>query len=247
MFRIISTLASNVLTISDLEKRINNWRLDNSSDKAMYDSVTTLFDLLQRSMMNKNFNQAIDYPELFRVAVGRIQRIPNLPHFIYKSLNESRLRIRDTDEIDELIVILIGALNPYVGFKQRKGIRDSGIPNHSKVFAIEYKPQNVAPPILHDSCSPPPKTETKNKNKGNQNQNSSRPNSAGNTPNVKRKGNLKGKAVLLSLGLKERDTYRSPEIHCPKNLNSISVASVISVAIRAIQARNAALIPKKLR
>ncbi len=37
MFRIISILASNVLTISDLEKKINEWKLDNSSDKAMYE------------------------------------------------------------------------------------------------------------------------------------------------------------------------------------------------------------------
>ncbi len=89
-------------------------------------------------------------------------------------------------------------LNPYVGFKQRKVIRGSGIPNHSKVFAIEYKPQNVAPPILHDSCRPPPKTETKIINKNQKgNQNSSRPNSAGNTPNVKRKGNFKRKSRFI--------------------------------------------------
>jgi hypothetical protein len=141
LFKMISVLASNVLTISDLEKHINAWVCDNSTDKTMYKSITTLMDLLKRSMQNTNRDQPIKYPELFRTAIGRIQRIPNIPNFLYKSLNEGRLRIRDTDSISELNNILIGCMNPYIGYKSKKNKQDSmGVPNH-KVFAIEYKPQ----------------------------------------------------------------------------------------------------------
>ncbi len=165
LFKMISVLASNVLTISDLEKHINAWVCDNSTDKTMYKSITTLMDLLKRSMQNTNRDQPIKYPELFRVAIGRIQRIPNLPNFLYKSLNEGRLRIRDTDTISELNNILIGCMNPYIGYKNKnKNKQDSmGIPNNQRVFAIEYKPQKVQEPILHDSCTPPKVVKDKQK------------------------------------------------------------------------------------
>jgi hypothetical protein len=152
MFKMISTLASNVLTISDLERKINDWHLDNSTDKAMYKSITVLIDLLTRSMMNRNGNQPINYPELFKAAIGRIQRVSDLPHFTYKALTEGRLRIRDTDSIAELNDILIGALNPYIGYKAKQNNRlDSWIPHQSRVFGMEYESQEVA----QGSCETP--------------------------------------------------------------------------------------------
>ena len=46
LFKVISVLASNILTISDLEKAINGWTLNNADDCTMYKSLTTLLDLL---------------------------------------------------------------------------------------------------------------------------------------------------------------------------------------------------------
>ncbi len=101
IFAIVSVMSNRILTISEIEKRINAWTLDNSSDNTLYKSVTTLIDLLRRSLEHGNGHEPIKNPELFRQAITRIQR-DKLPKIVYDNLNEARIRIRDTDSIPEL-------------------------------------------------------------------------------------------------------------------------------------------------
>jgi hypothetical protein len=120
MFNMVSTMASRVMTITMIEKSINAWQLDNSTDVSMYRCVTALIDLLKRSMEHRNRDESVKYPELFRMAITRIQR-ENIPKMVYDSLNEARLRIRDTDPVPELNRILLGSLNRYIGMKKPQG------------------------------------------------------------------------------------------------------------------------------
>ena len=198
LFKVISVLASNILTISDLEKAINGWTLNNTDDRTMYKSLTTLLDLLKRSMEHRNRDAPINYPELFRQAITRIQRDPHLPVFVHKALNEGRLRIRDTDRIPDLNQIIVGSLNGYIGMKPKNIVKTGGIANGgkkesiSKVYALEYNPTQVTPSILHDSCTPPKTQQTQQSNGTQKKQNpknappiSSK--SAPSTPNTKKK------------------------------------------------------------
>ncbi len=67
----ISVMASKILTISDLEKAINNWKLDNTSDVNMYRSLTHLIDLLKRSSEHRDRDAPLHNPEIFRQAIVR--------------------------------------------------------------------------------------------------------------------------------------------------------------------------------
>ena len=112
IFAIVSTMSNSVLTITEIEKRINSWTIDNTTDTTMYKSITALLDLICRSQEHRSGNTPIRYPEVFRQTITRIQR-EKLPKVIYDNLNEARIRIRDSDPIPELNNILIGALNRY--------------------------------------------------------------------------------------------------------------------------------------
>ena len=135
LYQVISVLASQILTIPQCENLINKWRLDNSTDKNMYKSLTSLMNLLKRSMAHRNRDSPVQLPELFKQLITRIQRDPNLPAFIYTKLNEARLRIRDTDKLPELNQILLGSLNAYIGFKPKNENRSPGaaMPENYKV------------------------------------------------------------------------------------------------------------------
>ena len=111
LFSMISVMASKILTISDLEKAINNWKLDNTSDVNMYRSLTHLIDLLKRSSEHRDRDAPLHNPEIFRQAITCIQRDSGLPMQLSKSLNEARLKIRDTDTMPELNNILVGCMN----------------------------------------------------------------------------------------------------------------------------------------
>ena len=67
-------MASHAMTITELEKRINSWSLDNSRDVSMHRGITTINDLLQRSIELRNRDDPIQYPDLFGIAITRIQR-----------------------------------------------------------------------------------------------------------------------------------------------------------------------------
>jgi hypothetical protein len=48
LFLMISTLATSSLTLTDLEKAINAWRLDRSSQDVLFTSIMDLHSLLDR-------------------------------------------------------------------------------------------------------------------------------------------------------------------------------------------------------
>ena len=165
----VSTMANRVLTITDIEKKINAWVLDNTTDITMYRSVTALVDLLRRSMEHRNRDEPIKYPELFRQAITRIQR-EKIPKMIHDNLNEARLRIRDTDPVPELNRILLGALNRYIGMKPPK---QNTLPNLKqlttpKVYALDYQPQSTQ--ITQVATPSPTQGNPGNPGKKNQNQ-----------------------------------------------------------------------------
>jgi hypothetical protein len=147
LYQVISVLASKILTISDLEKSINSWQLDNSSDKNLVNSVAILMDLLTRSAQHRDRDTQIRHPELFRQAISRIQRDTQMPAHICKALSEARLRIRDNDSMPELNTILFGALNPYIGWKPRgkQSSSQGAIPKVNKVNEKDKKKEQKKP------------------------------------------------------------------------------------------------------
>lgn len=160
IFAIVSVMSNRILTISEIEKRINAWTLDNSSDNTLYKSVTTLIDLLRRSLEHGNGHEPIKNPELFRQAITRIQR-DKLPKIVYDNLNEARIRIRDTDSIPELTRTIVGALNRYIGMKTPKSTtvptshKVATVAPVQKVYALEYHPK-----ITNAPAKPSPPTQT---------------------------------------------------------------------------------------
>ena len=188
LYQVISVLAPSILTISDLEKAINKWHLDNSSDKMLVNTVTQLIDLLIRSAQHRNRDAEVDYPEIFRQAIGRIQRDDGIPHDIYQALSEARIRIRQSNTIPELNNYLFGALNPFIGRQPKKGknqnqnasqgaipkvnkVDGGGKNKKNKVKAIEQAPpppqQPQQPPVQQDSKGGQSKQDGNAKNKQN--------------------------------------------------------------------------------
>ncbi len=159
IFAIVSVMSNRILTISEIEKRINAWTLDNSSDNTLYKSVTTLIDLLRRSLEHGNGHEPIKNPELFRQAITRIQR-DKLPKIVYDNLNEARIRIRDTDSIPELTRTIVGALNRYIGMKTPKSTtvptshKVATVAPVQKVYALEYHPKITNPQYLAVMINP---------------------------------------------------------------------------------------------
>ena len=136
LYQVISVLAPSILTISDLERSINKWQLENKNAETLMNSVTQLIDLLIRSAQHRDRDQAVRYPEIFRQAIGRIQRDESLPHDIHQALAAARIKVRDEDTVPQLNNYLFGALNPYIGRQPRNKQKSSStgaIPKVSKV------------------------------------------------------------------------------------------------------------------
>jgi hypothetical protein len=151
MFAVISTYSDQVYTRAELEKKINQWTLNNSSHRALRQSVVALLELLQKTTDHDFMN---DKPELFRLCITRIQ-MEKLPMVIHTALNEARMKIRSTDTMVDLTQTLLAALNRYVGMKPPKG-------SAAKLEAARYdsQPQGaVTYPIFPPQLAiPPPAT-----------------------------------------------------------------------------------------
>jgi hypothetical protein len=178
LFSMISVMASKILTISDLEKAINNWKLDNTSDVNMYRSLTHLIDLLKRSSEHRDRDAPLHNPEIFRQAITRIQRDSSLPMQLSKSLNEARLKIRDTDSMPELNNILVGCMNQYIGAKPRNQ-KPQNLPKTHKVnipFPMDLVNTAYPPPNVFQMVSP----QTQQQGKAPQTSKKPAPNQGGN-------------------------------------------------------------------
>ncbi len=152
MFAVISTYSDQVYTRAELEKKINQWTLNNSSHRALRQSVVALLELLQKTTDHDFMN---DKPELFRLCITRIQ-MEKLPVTIHTALNEARMKIRSTDTMVDLTQTLLAALNRSVGMKPPKG-------SAAKLEAArqDFQPQGaMAYPIFPPQLSIPPPTPT---------------------------------------------------------------------------------------
>jgi hypothetical protein len=96
-----------VKTRNDLERDINNWMLDTSSDAKMYESLFNIIHMLTKVSEEKFVEP--DIPALLREVISRIQRQQNVPRIVREKLYEARLRIREEDSLsDGLKTIVAG-------------------------------------------------------------------------------------------------------------------------------------------
>jgi hypothetical protein len=184
MFAVISTYSDQVYTRAELEKKINQWTLNNSSHRALRQSVVALLELLQKTTDHDFMN---DKPELFRLCITRIQ-MEKLPMVIHTALNEARMKIRSTDTMVDLTQTLLAALNRYVGMKPPKGAtaklevaRQDPYSQYHGAVAYPVFPPQLATPI------PPPAMPVPEK-KGNGNRDKRSQGKGGNKQQRDRKG-----------------------------------------------------------
>jgi hypothetical protein len=118
LFLMISTLATSSLTRTDLEKAVNAWRLDSSSQDALFTSVMDLHSLLDRNREDYHQRDACE-PTLFKQIISRITQQPDLPNFICEPLQQALMQIRQMERVSELYTSLIAACNKSVGMKSR--------------------------------------------------------------------------------------------------------------------------------
>jgi hypothetical protein len=78
---------------AELEKKVIQRTLDNSSHGALRQSVVVFLELLQKTTDHDFQN---DKPELFRLCITRIQ-MEKLPVPIHTVLNEARMETKTTD------------------------------------------------------------------------------------------------------------------------------------------------------
>jgi hypothetical protein len=233
MFAVISTYSDQVYTRAELEKKINQWTLNNSSHRALRQSVVALLELLQKTTDHDFMN---DKPELFRLCITRIQ-MEKLPVAIHIALNEARMKIRSTDTMVDLTQTLLAALNRYVGMKPPKGSaakleasRQDSQPQGAMVYPV-FPPQLTMPrpPVptqpQTQNGARPKNNQNKSKNqdqKRNQGQRSrDRSSSRGRTSREDKKKNSRnggGKKPSFVTPWPENKTYMS------KNGNQLSDA-----------------------
>jgi hypothetical protein len=101
---------------AELEKKVIQRTLANSSHGALRQSVVVFLELLQKTTDHDFQN---DKPELFRLCIPRIQ-MEKLPVPIHTVLNEARMKTRSTDMMVALTQTLLAALNHYVGMRPAK-------------------------------------------------------------------------------------------------------------------------------
>ncbi len=95
LFLMISTSATNSLTQTDLEKVIS------SSQEALFASIMDLHSLFDCNREDYHQRDACE-PTLFKQVISRITHRPDLPNFIWESLQQALTRIRQTDRESEL-------------------------------------------------------------------------------------------------------------------------------------------------
>ena len=118
LLSMISTSSNQVYSRHGLEKMINNWRLQNTTENDMYLSLATLGDLLDRNRDDYGFTEP-DPMEMFKSIITIIQRQEGLPKFVQDNLHEARLKIRDTDTPAQMYQILVAACHKYIGMKPK--------------------------------------------------------------------------------------------------------------------------------
>jgi hypothetical protein len=153
MFDIISTYSTSMMTQTELELKINNWKLDTSSLDALIYSATTLIDLYK-----KNASSYISSSDLITTVTARIQSDKSLPPYISTLLTEFRLKIRPDDQMHTLSGGLLACIKRCVRHQQKEQSQahtKNVPPKHVKSLQQSTpKPQSV-PPAQINVIKPP--------------------------------------------------------------------------------------------
>ncbi len=156
---IISTFSTNILTRSALEKALNDWVIDISSENALNLSICDLMDLINK--MRENYHTKPHVPSLMREVITRITR-QNVPRSIKEKLYESRLRIRDEDTLNDCLQTINAVLMQWVGMKSTTRVRTVTLDTKSSADSTSAKPKKETPRVQAvDSASKPANPNSK--------------------------------------------------------------------------------------
>ena len=144
LFKIISTYATHAATKQAIEKKINSWRLPNSSAQEINEALVTLLNLLDKNRDGYGYVEA-DMELLFKEAVKTIiAQNPPLPRGVIDALDASRSTVQYNDPPSEILKVLSAACHRNVGMKtkfQVKAIQEQKQDNTQQFKALTYQPE----------------------------------------------------------------------------------------------------------
>ena len=116
LFRFANLNSSTSLTRGEAETQLEQWHLDTSSSEALATCISKLKRLIAEvaGAEHKGNNRYV-YIEACKKC-----RREKLPAFILRGLDEARLRMDEEHQVDALHAILLAALKPMVGYKQKQ-------------------------------------------------------------------------------------------------------------------------------
>jgi hypothetical protein len=136
MMSLINTMATQVNTRTELEQKINQWRLDRTSETQLYLSIIELLDYLDKIRDGYGFEDAHP-PTLIREAVSIILRQENPPQFIQEKLHTARIQIHDSDGIGEITKILISACLGFLEIRKQRLFHVRSLAFPANVYSIQ--------------------------------------------------------------------------------------------------------------
>ncbi len=161
----ISTFSTSIMTRSALEKAINDWMLDVSSERAMHKSLCQLMDWMNKIRDTYNIGKP-HIPSLMRDVITRVNRQSNIPRVVKEKLQEARLRIRDEDTLNECFQVVFAVLMIWVNMKGGSTAKVKSV----KSFTTDLgkmsldgssTPPKKKPPKVHAVVSSPPVADSK--------------------------------------------------------------------------------------
>jgi hypothetical protein len=115
VFKFSSMTSSTIHTLTELEALIEAWHLNYSSPTALNDSISNLKGLImdRSGKTPENVNQHALYNDMFT----RVRR-EKLPAFVYRSLDESRIRLESETDPVHMHQTFLASLKPLLSYKQ---------------------------------------------------------------------------------------------------------------------------------
>jgi len=112
----ISTFSTNILTRTALEKKINDWKLNVTSERDMNESFCDLVDMLDKNRDDYGKTKT-NIPHVMREAITKIANSAAVPRVVKEKLYEARLKIRDEDSFNECMNLIKAVLMVWVSMK----------------------------------------------------------------------------------------------------------------------------------
>jgi hypothetical protein len=160
LFSTISTFSTSIMTRSALEKAINDWMLDVSSERAM------LMDWINKNRDTYNIGKP-HIPSLMRDVITRVNRQSNIPRVVKEKLQEARLRIRDEDTLNECFQVVIAVLMIWVSMKGGSSTKVKSVKSIStdlgkmSLDGPSAPPKKKSAPKVQAVVSSPPAVDSK--------------------------------------------------------------------------------------